>query len=188
MSPDFDTSVKLYLYRTIAATARIPPKVEVAKEFSVEATTIDGVFRRLREKKLVALAPDTGEIVMAPPFSATPTCFNVHIDGTTFFANCVWDAYGIAAALHRDAEISTGCGCCGEPMRMAVSGGKPVPTSGLAHFAVGGTISPLPEAPCFSSGRKSTSRGGARFGACLNARWSAWISCGPCRSHGMATD
>lgn len=136
MSPDFDTSVKLYLYRTIAATARIPRKIEVAKEFSEEATTIDGVFRRLREKKLVALAPDTGEIVMAPPFSATPTGFNVHIDGSTYFANCVWDAYGIAAALHHDAEISAGCGCCGEPMRMAVSGGKPVPTPGLAHFAV----------------------------------------------------
>ena len=94
------------------------------------------LFRRLNEKRLLLLAPDSGEIVMAPPFSAVPTPFVVESDGIVYYANCVWDAYGIPAALQRDAEVAAACGCCGEPMRMAVKDGEPVATGGVAHFAV----------------------------------------------------
>ena len=73
---------------------------------------------------------------MAPPFSAVPTGFLVRSVGRSYYANCVWDAYGVAAALQRDAEIEASCGCCGESMRLEVAGGEPVPVAGVAHFAV----------------------------------------------------
>jgi Alkylmercury lyase len=136
MSPDFDVEIKLRIYGSIAETARVPTRLQLAGSIGVDEMEIAGALTRLREKKLVFLARDSGEIVMAPPFSAVPTAFAVRSEGKTYFANCVWDAYGIAAALHKDAEIDASCGCCGEPMRMAVRDGACVSTPGVAHFAV----------------------------------------------------
>jgi hypothetical protein len=136
MNADFETNTKLAIYQAIATSARIPTRAELATHLSVQVPDVDASLARLRERKLLFLGRESGEIVMAPPFSAVPTCFVVKTGGQTYFANCVWDAYGIAAALKRDAEVEASCGCCGEPMRMAVRSGSHVPTSGIAHFAV----------------------------------------------------
>ena len=136
MNANFDTQAKLAIYQTITTTARIPTRAELATYLGIQLSHVDASLARLREKKLVFLARDSGEIVMAPPFSAVPTPFAVLSEGKTFYANCAWDAYGVAAALQRDAEIQASCGCCGDPMRMAVSESRPVPTAGVAHFAV----------------------------------------------------
>ena len=136
MTDDFDTRTKLAIYQALAETARVPTRVALTKKLGADGSEIASSLTRLREKKLVFLARDSGEIVMAPPFSAVPTPFAVVADGKTFYANCVWDAYGVAAALKRDAEIRASCGCCGDPMRMAVKDGRPEPTEGVAHFAV----------------------------------------------------
>ena len=136
MHTDFDIRTKLLVYENIAESGRIPTRLELAAKLNTDQQLVAESLARLREKKLVFLARDSAEIVMAPPFSAVPTPFAVLSGGKTFYANCVWDAYGVAAALKRDAEIQASCGCCGDPMRMAVKDGRPVPTEGVAHFAV----------------------------------------------------
>ena len=73
---------------------------------------------------------------MAPPFSGIPTAFPVEANGKQYFANCVWDAYGIAAALHCDAVSRASDGHTGEPLTLEVKNGQPVLTPYLAHFAV----------------------------------------------------
>ena len=73
---------------------------------------------------------------MAPPFSAVPTPFRVRSLGRDYFANCIWDGFGIAAALGQDTGIETSCGCCGDPMYLEVRGGAPAPASGVAHFGL----------------------------------------------------
>ena len=136
MTDDLDTRTKLIIYQSIANSAHIPSRAELATQLGADLSSIDSALARLREKKLVFLGRDSGEIVMAPPFSAVPTSFAVMAGDHTFYANCVWDAYGVAAALKRDAEIQASCGCCGDPMRMAVKDGRTVSTEGVAHFAV----------------------------------------------------
>jgi hypothetical protein len=136
VNEDFDVRAKLLIYDTIAESGRAPTRLELAVKLNTDQPAVAASLGRLREKKLLFLGRETGEIVMAPPFSAIPTRFSVLAGSTTYFANCVWDAYGIAAALKRDAEVEASCGCCGEPMRMAVRAGAHVPTSGIAHFAV----------------------------------------------------
>lgn len=136
MNDDFDTRTKLLIYQTLAATGRIPIRAEIAGKLGVDESSVAASLARLRERKLVFLGRESGEIVMAPPFSAVPTSFAVVAGDKTFHANCVWDAYGIAAALGQDAEIQASCGCCGDPMRLAVKDRKPVPLPGVAHFAV----------------------------------------------------
>jgi hypothetical protein len=136
MNDDLDIRLKLFVYQTIAEDGRPPTRNRIAKALQLSLGTIGDSLTRLRGKRLLALAPDSGEIAMAPPFSAIPTPFQVHCEGKTFYANCVWDSYGIAAALHKDVVIETGCGCCGEPARLKVTGGVPEPSNWVAHFAV----------------------------------------------------
>ena len=73
---------------------------------------------------------------MAPPFSGIATSFPVEANDKRYHANCVWDAYGIAAALHADAIIPASDGHTGEPLTLEVKNGQPVLHPYVAHFAV----------------------------------------------------
>lgn len=134
---EFDTSVKLALYDRIAASARMPDAAEVAQILGVEQSAVEETFLRLQQKRLLVLEPGTKDrIRMAPPFSGVPTQHVTHIDGKSYFANCAWDALGIAAALHKDADIDSECADCGEAMHFEVRGSAPVPRECAVHFAV----------------------------------------------------
>lgn len=131
-----DQELRHHVYSATVDLGRPPLSTEVVAALGVEAADVLDGFQRLRERRLVYLARDTGEIVMAPPFAAAPTGFMVATRRRSYFANCVWDGYGIAAALHEDARIEASCACCGEPMTLAVEAGQPTATVGIAHFAV----------------------------------------------------
>jgi DNA-binding FadR family transcriptional regulator len=131
-----EQSVREAVYRSTVEHGRPPRIADLASALGVSRGEVVETFRQLASRRLLALAPESGEIVMAPPFSANPTPFRVLVGESSYFANCVWDAYGVAAALHRDADIEASCACCGEPMSLAVREGRPVPTDGVAHFAV----------------------------------------------------
>lgn len=133
---DFDVTVRLNIYQTIADTTRVPLIAEVARAFGRPASDVEESFHRLFKKRLLVLEPGTSEIRMAPPFSAVETPFRVFTGGKSYFANCVWDALGVSAALHTDVTVATTCGDCGAPMSMEVRGGAPVPQECAVHFAV----------------------------------------------------
>jgi hypothetical protein len=161
VEPDFDTAVKLEIYRTIAVTARIPSASEVARALAsggadaggdgdargeagasgsaadVQVEAVLAAFERLGAKRLLVAEPsDPSRIRMAPPFSGVPTPFRVQVREQTYFANCVWDALGVAAALHADAVVGASDGFTGEPMSLEVKGGSTVPAECVIHFAV----------------------------------------------------
>jgi hypothetical protein len=131
-----DDQVRGYVYDRTVQEGRPPRSAEVADALSITPVEARESFKRLNSRRLLALAPESGEIVMAPPFSAVPTPFQVLVGDRAYFANCVWDAFGIPAALHQDAKINASCACCGEPMAFSVRNAQPDPATGIAHFAV----------------------------------------------------
>ena len=136
MSEGLDTKVKLALYRIVADTGAVPNSTEVAQETGFSESDVRAAFAHLHSKRL--LVPEPGapsRIRMAPPFSGIPTSFPVDVNGKRYYANCVWDAYGIAAALHSDA-ITASDGHTGEPLTLEVKNGQPVLKPFVAHFAV----------------------------------------------------
>jgi len=134
---EFDTTVKLALYDLIATTARMPDATEVADAVAAPIDEVVSAFGRLHQKRLLLPEPgDPTRIRMAPPFSGIETGFLVHASGKAYYANCVWDAYGVAAALHTDVVIDASDGHTGEPMAMEVRSAAAVATPGIAHFAV----------------------------------------------------
>ncbi|HEY4285270.1 MAG TPA: organomercurial lyase [Chthoniobacterales bacterium] len=134
---DFDTNVKLALYRITADTGSIPNAAEVAVAIESTEEQVVSAFARLRSKRLLVPEPnDAGRIRMAPPFSGIPTSFPVDARGRRYYANCVWDAFGIAAALKSDAVIPARDGFSSEPLTLEVRDGQPILQPYVAHFAV----------------------------------------------------
>ena len=137
MGEDLDTKVKLEVYRTIAETGRVPNSFDIARQIGVDEAEVRAAFSRLHAKRLLIPEPgDPSRIRMAPPFSGIPTAFPVDAKGKRYFANCVWDAFGVAAALHCDAVIPASDGYTGEPLTLEVKNNQPVSQPYVAHFAV----------------------------------------------------
>lgn len=137
MTTDFDTTVKLTIYRAIAETGGAPDSGNVASATGFPESEVRAAFARLHARRLLVPEPgDPTRIRMAPPFPGVPTPFPVDALGKRYYANCVWDAYGIPAALHADAVIPASDGFTGEPLTLEVRGGRPIAGTHIAHFAV----------------------------------------------------
>jgi alkylmercury lyase-like protein len=134
---DFDTSVKLKIYEMVARTGRMPASVDIALLIGSSIADVEQAFQQLYEKRLLVLEPGTlSRIRMAPPFSGIETQHHVKIEAKLYFANCAWDAFGIAAALKQDADIESTCADCGETLTFQIRDEKPLPQEGVVHFAV----------------------------------------------------
>lgn len=134
---DFDTSVKLHIYETIARTTRMPTSIDVALGIGSSMAEVEQAFLRLYEKRLLVLEPgSTSRIRMAPPFSGIETQHRVKVEDKIYFANCAWDAFGISAALKHDAYIESTCADCDQALKFQIDNGKPLPVEAVIHFAV----------------------------------------------------
>jgi hypothetical protein len=134
---DLDIKVKLTIYEITAETGRVPDSLEVAHKIDTDERKILAAIGRLHSKRLLLPEPgDPRRIRMAPPFSGVPTAFPVEAKGRRYYANCVWDAFGIAAALHRNAISRASDGQTGEPLILEVKNGRPILKPYLVHFAV----------------------------------------------------
>jgi Alkylmercury lyase len=137
MSDELDTRVKLAIYGAIAETGAVPTSAEIASKLDLKEGEVRASFIRLQAKRLLVPEPgDPSRIRMAPPFSGIPTAFPVDAQGKRYYANCVWDAFGIAAALHADAVSPAADGYSGETLTLEVKNGRPIMRPYVAHFAV----------------------------------------------------
>ncbi len=137
MSDELDTKVKLAIYDTIARYGLVPDAEEIAKITNLNRREVLVAFANLHNKKLLVPEPgDSSRIRMAPPFSGVPTAFPVEAQGKRYYANCVWDAFGIAAALGVDAVSGAVDGFSGEPLPLEIKNGQPILQPYVAHFAV----------------------------------------------------
>ena len=133
---DFDASVRKAIYESTLETGA-PPTIGHLTDL-VEASDADmrAALSRLASARFVVLQPQSGELLMVPPFSAVPTPFVVQTPRYRAFANCAWDALGVPAMLGEPAAIEAACGCCGESMGLAASGHATPSGTGVVHFAV----------------------------------------------------
>ena len=135
---EFDREVRRYVYDATVRRGCPPALAETADVLRVPVPDVGDAFQRLAAGRVLVLQPDTGEILMANPFSAVPTPFVVELapGGYSCFGNCIWDALGIAAMTGRDGRIKTACGDCGTAMQVTVANGTLQHAEGLVHFAI----------------------------------------------------
>jgi alkylmercury lyase-like protein len=73
-----------------------------------------------------------GRVVLAYPWSGTPTAFVVRLTGgRQRWACCAIDALGIAAMLGEPVQVESRCHHCGEPLRLDVTPEGPAANTGV---------------------------------------------------------
>jgi hypothetical protein len=118
---------------------------DVASSLGLDA---ERALARLAEEDLVHRDPQDSAIVVAYPFSGTPTAHRVRLDGGSHvYAMCAVDALGIPFMLDEPAEISSRDPLSGEEIAMRVEPGVALdwrPQSAVVLW--GGTSSDGPSA------------------------------------------
>ncbi len=131
-----DARVRGFVYGAALERGRPPTRAEIASALGRPVAEIERALARLQDGHVLVLQPGSGEILMANPFSAVPTPFEVATERHTSFGNCVWDGLGILAMLHGDGVVRSACACCGEALELRVRGGRLEPVDAVVHFAV----------------------------------------------------
>src|SRR3954451_25155221 len=106
--------VRAAIYAAILDSGRAPTPAEVASAIGADADAVAAAFRALAAANVIVLRPATLEIAWAPPFSVVATPFRVTAGSSSWHAPCAWDAFGIPAALKRDAVIDARCAWSGK--------------------------------------------------------------------------
>ena len=93
-------------------------------------------YRRLYARRMLVPAGDFASIRMAPPFSGIPTQHQAKVNGTDYFANCAWDAFGVVAALGGTGDVLSRCEHTLEPLLLHLTPDGPPPSGWLFHCVV----------------------------------------------------
>lgn len=131
-----DGRVRSYVYQFFVDRQRAPDASEIAAALTISLDDVIETFGRLAADRVLVLDTHRTGLLMAEPFSAVETPFKVESDGRTWWANCAWDALGIAAALHADVEIQSSCPDCDHPLSLSVIGGRVTGDRCVIHMAV----------------------------------------------------
>jgi hypothetical protein len=126
---------RVQIYKHFIETGNAPTTTDIAGALGRDATEVEQGIVELAAARNIALAPGSRSIWMAHPFSAVPTLYRVLSGSTSYWANCAWDALGIAAILGRDTQCGAPCPDCGQSMDLSVKRGS-VGVTGLVHFVV----------------------------------------------------
>ena len=132
----FDKTVRYHVYDYTMREGLPPTIAETSTALSRSTDEVRASFQRLADGHIIVLQKQSGEILMANPFSAVPTPFLVKVGDCSYYGNCIWDAMGIPAMLKQDAVIEASCGCCSTAISLKVTNGSLEEARGIAHFAI----------------------------------------------------
>lgn len=115
--------LRLHIFEHFLEHAAPPVLEEVMGTFSLDRDDATGVLRDLEAARHIALVPGTARILMAFPFSAIATPFQVTVRGRSYFANCAWDAIAFHAMLGDETRVESFCHHCARPIRIELRDG-----------------------------------------------------------------
>ena len=127
--------VREAVFGAIVRTGRAPNAGSVAAKAGLSLDQVRSALRALADAHVIALGPGGESIRIAPPFAAGKTRYRVRSGQRSWYAPCAWDAFGIPAALHVDAEIDACCAHSHEPIECGVRGGTAY-GKGVVHLLV----------------------------------------------------
>ena len=135
LEPEFLGWIRVQIYARWIVYGVPPTATEIAGAIGREAREVQEAFLALADHRAIVLARDGRSLRMAHPLSAVETPYRVACGSRSYWANCAWDALGIAVILGRDTECVARCGDCDTSIDLSVRKGD-VGDNGVVHFAV----------------------------------------------------
>lgn len=136
MDKTFDVTLRTAVYRHFASTGLSPTLEAVCEAIGATSEQVRDGYRRLYGQRMLVPSDDFASIRMAPPFSGVPTQHRATVDGTEYFANCAWDAFGVVTALGGTGDVFSRCEQTFEPLVLHLPEEGPPPSGWLFHCVV----------------------------------------------------
>jgi hypothetical protein len=134
---DLANDVRLHIFRTAAAWARVPQAPEIAQALNQSEADVGAALRELADARIIVLAPNTTNIWIAAPFCAVPSRFRVETNGRNYYGICIWDALGIIALVGTNrGTVHASCADCGDSIQLDVDRGRLRRSDDVVHFGV----------------------------------------------------
>lgn len=133
---DQDSRVRLAVYGHFIDTGVRPGVEDVSERLGLSPEAVEDSLRRLGSQRVLVLEEGSTDIRMAMPFSGVPTRYRVETPLGGWWANCAWDALGIAAMLQVSTRVETWCEDCGDALTVRVEQGRLARSKGVIHFAI----------------------------------------------------
>ena len=136
---DLPAAVRKFVFDHFLEHAAPPVVEQVMGEFSLTRDEASQVLHDLEAAHHIALVKGTDRILMAFPFSAIATPFEVTTRRRKFFANCAWDAIAFHAMLGEEVRVDSFCHHCGTPISIELAEGRAVrvePEGAIVYLAL----------------------------------------------------
>lgn len=125
------------LIQGLIDTGGCPNRSELAERLSMSFGEIEQLLTELAEIHGIVLHPHVCEPWVVHPFSTTPTAHWVEGRKASWWAPCIWCAFGIATLVGGESRIHTRIGAEGESLIIPTVEGQPVGLEDLCvHFAI----------------------------------------------------
>lgn len=131
---DFDWALRTFIYQSFAESGRVPVLGAMAAAAGGTEHQVRVSLQRLFEAHEIAPTPNGDGVWMANPFSGVPTDYVVETPDMTCYANCAWDALGVAAILGTDGWTRTHCAESGEALEFGVRDRALAGDDGVIHL------------------------------------------------------
>lgn len=132
---DGDEALRGLLTRMIAERGFAPQLPELAARAGLSLASTEASLRRLHDAHALLLHPHKCEPWAVHPFALAPGSCWVETQRLGYWANCLYCAFGIAAALRCDARVTTRLGGEGETAVYAIREGELVQREGVFHLS-----------------------------------------------------
>jgi hypothetical protein len=128
--------VRLAVYRSLAATGRLPAADQLAAVAGSQVRAAAAIVK-LAEQRAWALG-ETGEIELAHPFGTRSFGYSVMSAKTLWWGGCCWDAFAIPHLVPDcgPVVIAAMCPACGQALSWRVDTTAPPAGPERAHFLV----------------------------------------------------
>jgi hypothetical protein len=125
------------LIKSLIDHGACPANGKVAERMALPISEVEGLLRSLSEIHGVVLHPHVCEPWIIHPFSLTPTINWIEGEKKSWWAPCIWCAFGVAVLVGGNIRIHTRYGAESEPLVIPVVDGQP-PEFGqiYVHFSI----------------------------------------------------
>lgn len=127
------TTIRIALYDSIITRGDVPAPGALATTLGASEADVRAAILGQRIGKTI-LPHANGDIWMAGPFATESTPYRVSAGDRSWYANCAWDALGVASLVGEPVDIHARCTDCDEPMPMRVSPSDASVGSAVVHF------------------------------------------------------
>lgn len=132
--PD-DLALRGTLTAMIAELGYAPSSDQLGGRLGVSVREVEASLRRLHDDHALLLHPHICRPWVVHPFALAPGSCWVKTPRNGFWANCLYCAFGICAALRCDATITTRLGGESETVHYAIEGGQARYASDVFHLS-----------------------------------------------------